>query len=238
MKMPFYAFLGIASLYWSTGAWAALTQIADSPDVHDEPNLLGNNPFPGNLNPSILETLYGESNLARIDDLLDTRFVHTGSEASVKAAARFTFSSHPFGFFPNTTGGFVPVFTMNGDNYSVTGGGALNLLETGPTFTLGLKLGATLFSSDPAANVPHPNIVDHLVTFQIVGNSGHPTNAIGAYVLAWEVGGSNSDNDYQDLVYEISGLRPVPEPATLWMAFSLALPLAALRQLWRTASKL
>jgi len=202
---------------------AAPTPISNSPDNNDEPNLIGTNPFPGNLNPSVLETLYGELNVARIDDLQDTRFIHTGSGASVKAAARFTISAAPLGFFPNGTGSFVPVFTMGGNNYAVTGGGVLDPVDTGPSFTLALRFGGTLYNSNPAANVPHPNIIDHLVTYQIVGNSGHPNNAIGAYVLAWEVGGSNTDNDYQDLVYEISGVSPVPEPTSLLLLTVAAL---------------
>ena len=76
--------LGVTSL-----AGAAQTPISDSPDLNNEPNLLGVNPFPDNLNPSVLETLYGESNLRRVDDALDRAFRHTGDQAIVKAVARF-----------------------------------------------------------------------------------------------------------------------------------------------------
>lgn len=53
----------IAFLYCSPVTQAALTAINDSPDFYDEPNLIGDNPYPENANPSVLETLYGESNL-------------------------------------------------------------------------------------------------------------------------------------------------------------------------------
>src|SRR5262245_23284961 len=68
---------------------AAFTPISNSPDEFNEPNLLGINPYPGNLNPSVLSTLYGENNLRRVDDSFDTGFRHTGTSATVKPVARF-----------------------------------------------------------------------------------------------------------------------------------------------------
>jgi hypothetical protein len=60
-------------------------------DAHylDEPNLIGVNSFPGHLAPSVLETLYGEANLRRIDDRYDIAFRHTGVEATVTTVAHF-----------------------------------------------------------------------------------------------------------------------------------------------------
>ena len=79
----------VLSLGFQLGALAALTVIKDAPDQFNEPNLIGINPFPNNLNPSVLETLYGENNLGRIDDSFDVAFQQTGSVATVKAVARF-----------------------------------------------------------------------------------------------------------------------------------------------------
>ncbi len=70
--------IGITSAAFASGA---LTPIFDSPDQHNEPNLFGINPFLGNPNPSVLETLYGESNLRRVDDSYDRAFRHTGIQA-------------------------------------------------------------------------------------------------------------------------------------------------------------
>jgi len=192
---------------------AALTTIENSPDSFNEPNLIGINPFPGNTNPSILETLYGESNVARVDDDLDTFVVHSGTTASVKTVAKFVGLSNPqFGYFPSGSTSFVSLFTLGGSAYSVTGSGQIDSLVSGGTFAAGARFAGSIYSSNPADNPVFPNIVDHLVTYRIVGNAGHPTNPIGAYVLGWESSTSNTDNDYQDTVFEISGVSVVPEP--------------------------
>ena len=51
------------------------------------------------------------------------------------------------------------------------------------------------------------------MTFEIVGTAGHPNNQIGNYVLAWELF-PNADMDYQDVVFELTGAVPVPEPTS------------------------
>jgi hypothetical protein len=197
----------------TTDVVAALTTVENSPDSFDEPNLFGVNPFPGNANPSILETLYGESNVMRVDDELDRFMVHSGTTASVKAIAKFVGFNNPhFGFFPNASTTFVSLFTLGGSAYSVTGSGQIDAFASGGTFATGIRFGGSIYSSNPAANPVFPSIVDRLVTYRIVGNEGHPTNSIGAYVLGWEAGATNSDNDYQDVVFEIDGVSAVPEP--------------------------
>ena len=197
----------------TTDVLAALTPVQDSPDSFNEPNLVGVNPFPGNSNPSILETLYGESNVVRVDDDLDRFFVHAGTTASVKAVAKFVGLSNPqFGYFPNGSTTFVSLFTLGGSGYGVTGSGQIDIAASGATFATSARFAGSIFSSDPAANPVFPNIVDHLVTYRIVGNAGHPSNSLGAYVLGWEYSGSNTDNDYQDVVFEMNGVSAVPEP--------------------------
>ena len=48
-------------------------------------------------------------------------------------------------------------------------------------------------------------------TFSITGGP-----SAGNYVVGWEdLPLSSSDLDYQDLVIEVCGVRPVPEPATI-----------------------
>jgi hypothetical protein len=67
-----------------------------------------------------------------------------------------------------------------------------------------------------------------LVTFEIVGVAGHPNNQIGNYVLAWELF-PNTDMDYQDVVFELSGAVPVPVPEpTSCALFACSLLAAAL----------
>lgn len=221
----------------SSSVLAAFTPIGDSPDRHDEPNLIGVNPFPNNPNPSVLETLYGEHNLLRIDDAGDVAFFHTGVEANVKAVARFSSIGYRLWLLPNRTGQQDFLFdvirgaTISGPQGYVLptqGSGKIARANSGPVF--GLKFDSYA-RSDPRLN---NSGYDQLATFQIVGNAGHPNNVIGNLVLAWEASPLN-DIDFQDMVYEISGVVPVPEPAG-WILASSSLvcvirrrPLARLR---------
>jgi hypothetical protein len=201
-------------------ASAAFTPIFDSPDEHNEPNLLGINPFLGNPNPSVLETLYGESNLRRVDDSFDHAFRHTGSQASVKAVARFNNPSilDRIAFYKPSTDSWQTVleFQRNlvnsqfpvGYVLPTLGTGLIPRADSGPVFELRSRAQIT---SNPSKN---PSGHDVLVTFEIIGNEGRPSNQIGNYVLAWEIFPTN-DLDYQDNVFELNGAVPVPEP-TVW----------------------
>ena len=206
--------VGILILSFGTAA-AALTQIEDSPDRFDEPNLLGVNPFEGNPNPSVLETLYGETNLRRVDDARDVAFVHTGVEARIRPVAKFAEGGYVLTFHPNRivqphvglSASYVLPTTPNGYHPAIAPG-TISLVESGREFLFQFHLTGY---SDPALN---SRDVDLLVTFEIVGNNGRPDNVIGNYVLCWE-GTPNTDRDYQDVVFEISGVTSVPEPASV-----------------------
>lgn len=194
-------------------------------DAHylDEPNLIGVNSFPGHLAPSVLETLYGEANLRRVDDRDDVAFRHTGVEATVTTVAHFGGRGGMALFFmPNrqplvlnphlitsfvapSVGGYRPVVPA----------GVIPLAESGLVF--GLQADSSGYS-DPALN---QFAFDRLVTFEIIGNVGRPANVVGNYVLGWDLP-SNRDGDYQDLVYEISSAKPIPEP-TSWLLIATAL---------------
>ena len=106
----------------------------------------------------------------------------------------------------------VSLFTLSGTGYSVTGSGQIDALASGGTFATSARFAGSIYSSNPADNPVSPNITDHLVTYKIVGNAGHPANVTGAYILGWESSTSNTDNDYQDVVFEINGVSIVPEP--------------------------
>lgn len=103
---------------------------------------------------------------------------------------------------------------------SVTGAdNAIDPALTGSIFTLGLRSTAiddqtTIYSS---RNVDNPDMADHMVTFEIVRDTGHPQNTIGNYVIAWE-DSDGFDNDFNDVVVEVSGLQPVPEPEAWTLA--------------------
>jgi hypothetical protein len=197
----------IAFLYCSSVARAALTPISDSPDFYDEPNLIGVNPYPENANPSVLETLYGESNLRRVDDREDVAFRHTGVEAIVTPVARFD------------GGGFALHYVANAATVALVGEYLTSVVPpngfypAAPSASIPIEVSGEIFGfqshrrlySDPVFNWRE---VDYMVTYEIVGNSGHETNVLGNYVICWD-NAENGDRDFQDAVFEISGVAPV-----------------------------
>jgi hypothetical protein len=224
----------------ASASQAALTPILDSPDRWDEPNLIGVNPFPLNPNPSILETLYGESNLRRVDDSRDLAFRHTASQASVKAVARFNnptleerilYSSPLRAIWPialrfervppnfNYPFGYMP---------PAVGSGIIPLSDSGEVFEVWL---ASYSYSKPSKNTGGQ---DKMVTFEIVGNVGRPANAVGNYVIAFEAF-PNDDLDFNDVVFELGGVTPVAEPTATGLLALTATWLAYWRKLKRTA---
>jgi hypothetical protein len=224
-------FVGLAT---PPDAAADLTPILDSPDEQNEPNLFGVNPFPGNPNPSILETVYGEQNLRRVDDLLDRAFRHTGDEATAKAIARFNNPSieEQLTFFnPDlVVGGFVLRFDRMspggfplGYNPATIGSGLIPRAMSGDVFELRIS---SRSSSNRARNDFGQ---DKMVTFEIIGTEGHPENQIGNFVVGWEYFGID-DFDFQDVVFELGGVIPVPEPATWLLAASALVGLPRCRK--------
>lgn len=232
-----FAFVGIIFVFgFQSSVSAGLTAINDSPDEHDEPNLIGINPFPNNLNPSVIETLYGEQNVRRVDDSLDVAFRHTGELATVDAVARFTCCLSSFYYITDGSDQFQQVLRIitSGPSDSEPQG------YYPPTFsdllpeTIALADSGSIFEvaihGTGRSNPAHNNGTgDHMVTFEIIGNDGHPENQIGNIVVAFE-GFPANDTDFQDLVFELSGVVPVPEPtASMLLAMALACPLS----IWR-----
>lgn len=201
---------GLALLLYCPLANAALTPINDSLDFYDEPNLIGVNPFPGNLNPSVLETLYGEANLRRVDDREDVAFRHTGAEAIVTPVAYFDASPFALLYVPRATvpASLGPFFgesvtsivgTPSG-YYPAAVSGSISLALSGEVF--GLQNHRRLYS-DPVYN--NSRETDYVVTYEIIGNVGRESNVIGNYVICWD-SAENGDRDFQDAVFEISGV--------------------------------
>jgi hypothetical protein len=143
--------------------------------------------------------------------------------ATVKAVARFNnpsiedrlrffnpatdFSRVVHGFSRVPPAGLYPV----GYNPDTQFSNPIELAESGPVFELGLSSGRR---SNPIRNTVYQ---DMMVTYEIIGNAGHPNNQIGYFVVGWEAF-PNDDLDFQDVVYEIGGAAPVPEPASLFIA--------------------
>ncbi len=234
-RIIFFASILIPT-YAGTAVEAGFTPILDSPDRHNEPNLLGANPFPGNLNPSALEILYGEQNLQRIDDANDHFFRHTSNGAVAKIVAKFSGVTERFGFLRSDgnlmsvlqvrdrrgSGYFPEVFSSPGSS------GIIDPAASGEIFVVGIR-------DLRAWSLPRINLTgaDQMVTFEIVDNVGFPDNAVGSFVLAFEdtppdYPNLTFDGDFQDLVVELSGVELVPEPggmALIWLFVSVSIAL-------------
>jgi hypothetical protein len=73
--------------------------------------------------------------------------------------------------------------------------------------------GAPLWTSRPSQN---RDSLDHMVTWQILGNEGNPDNNVGAFVIAWEDLRGGGDRDFNDLIVEVD-IASAPIPASVWL---------------------
>jgi hypothetical protein len=216
---------------------AAFTPIQNALDETDEPNLIGINPYPDNLNPSVIETLYGEHNVVRVNDLFDGTFYFTDQVATVKAVAQFSQSGNTIrvGSIRSPRTVTVTSWATGTQGYRLPEfltGTITDRARFGESFYLELNGRNGRIFSEAELNAAGS---DQVVTYRVVGNDGFPTNPIGSYVLAWEVelrpGG---DSDFQDVVLELRGVTlAVPEPST---AVTISLSMLAI-VVWRTRSR-
>jgi len=226
-----YGVVVLAALWAATVADASLTEIHTS----NEPTLAEQG--------GILDELYGLENLTRVQDggaknSTDQYWTVTGDSATVTGRAKYAGFPLQFGILEGLRGWDYDIAMTTGANkYGIygetkgmpiqsvtrsTGGGELSDI-----FRFGLRLPnqrGYIWSSVPTDNAVMPggfigDGTDHMVTWQITGNAGYEGNQIGNYIVAWEdlaangsLGGSY-DADYNDLVVEISGVQPIPEPA-------------------------
>jgi uncharacterized protein DUF4114 len=200
----------LGSSLWLAGGLASATTIL--PNSGGEPSLA----TPG----GILDSLYSLGNLTRMDDSLDQKWENTGL-AHVVVVAKYAGYSQTLGYLPGDTGAvFVPLLT-------VTDTGAIDGTEI--TFTSDESGADFRWGDDPNGGAVAPGLYsaredgnadlrDHMVTWLITGNDGHPGNRLGAYVVAFEDLFGLGDRDYNDLVVLVWGVTDgplVPAPASL-----------------------
>ena len=167
----------------------------------------------------ILDQLYGIGNLARVDDNFDQ--IWSPASGTATATAKFAAFTQDFGYIPQNNDGvfnradFVHLFYVPG------GTDGINLPATTATLTSGHvnflwaldPSGAPLWTSRPSQN---RDSLDHMVTWQILGNEGNPDNNIGAFVIAWEDLRGGGDRDFNDLIVEVD-IASAPIPASVWL---------------------
>lgn len=125
----------------------------------------------------------------------------------VTPVARFDLGGFGLLYIPNAS----KVTFLGGDVTSMAPGPS-GFYPVAPSASIPIEVSGEVFGfqshrqlySDPVFNRRE---VDYIVTYEIVGNSGHETNVVGNYVMCWDTS-ENGDRDFQDAVFEISGVAP------------------------------
>lgn len=240
------------SVVASSFAGASFTPINSSGVSRYEPYLIGRNLHPGSPNPSVIETLYGEANVRRINDEYDRVFVFTEDVATFKVVALFAANqSHYLSVVNPDLWKTDLVLDIISADFGYDLQPPTEFVVSKEDYVAELRLVSNSFCSDPDYALWNHNDrkgpnqgfivdnkgVDQMVTFEIVGNQGHPDNPVGSYVIAWEdeyrmVDWSTS-GDFQDFVVEVTGIAPIPEPpSAVLVLLSVGAGLVKAAQRW------
>lgn len=234
--VPLFALMALS--LFSAAAHASLTPVNPSPG--GDPSLL----VPNGSTPSVMQTLFGAGNYTRVDDSGDNFWSSQGGTATVQAA--FAGNNETLGLFNGgnsvTTGGagFTTLFSVSGSGYSITGSGSVPVSNL---FRFGLMTSpaqGTQYMSSNAANntLDSAGFNDHMVTFLITAGA-----SAGNYAIAFEDLlqnsdlGFSSDRDFNDAVFIVSHVAPLPapEPSTYLLMGSLLGLVAFRKQISRLA---
>jgi len=154
----------------------------------------------------ILDVLYGWNNLTRIDDAQDQLWYETDGGAEAKA--KYAGHDHRLGYTEDD-GVSINWFEPN----PFVNGSSSGTFHTSGTFVWAFKDkndNVVWYSEELLNNL----LRDHMVTYKITDDDGFTNNVIGNYVICWE-DLDLGDQDYQDLVVEVSEVAPIPAPGAI-----------------------
>jgi len=181
----------------------------------------------------IMEYLYGIGNFARVDDASDLQWEGLSGGATFDAI----YAGNSQALYTAGLAG-VPtslILSGGGSTFSTPSrsGSPTTYTPVTQPFLFMDNSGGVNWFSDPALNTVDGG-KDHMVTFAVsgylatAGVAGSYTTFTGGphYVIAFE-DSANGDYDFNDLVVEVSGVTPVPEPTTMLAGALLLLPFGA-----------
>lgn len=187
----------------------------------------------------ILDLLYGESNLQRYDDFGTGTLDQEWWEYNGIATAQAKYAGNAGTLKFKDSSGTTTVLSTPGNTFGFFAGNAAGTVVS-PTgnFEWLLTSGGYTFSSIMAKN---GGGMDHMVTFLVTADTtkwiDHNNDGIqtanetytskkGDVVIAWEdlpYNSSSLDRDYQDLVFQLHGMSPVPSPSAMVSVIGLAI---------------
>ena len=231
MKRVNPLFVGLGLLIGTASSYASLTAVQDiwaakPGGSASEWNIY--NTGSGTAANGVMEYLYGTGNFARVDDSSDIQWIGSPGGASFEAvyagASQALYTAGLSGSPISST----PILTASG-NYAtpVRTGSFVAINPVSQPFLFLDEANGNYAYSDPALS---SGGVDRMITFAVTGYLTTPgtgsswtafSDGTTHYVIAFEDG---TDMDYNDLVVEVSGVAPVPEPTTVIAGALLLLP--------------
>ena len=179
----------------------------------------------------IMEYVYGAGEFTRVDDSSDILWAGLNGGATFDAvyagASQALYTAAPAGSPTSTEILGVPGGNSGAPSRSSS---IVNYTPISQPFLFLDEANGNNAYSDPSLS---SGGVDRMVTFAVNGYLATPGNAATYtpfsdatthYVIAFEDG---TDFDYNDLVVEVSGVSPVPEPTTLISGALMMLPFGA-----------
>ncbi len=192
---------GFVAVAVSGSAFAEFTTIQDNAGEASHLDIF-NAVYGGGFTADGLNFTNGTLTAVRLDDAADQSFALSSFNA--KAIAKFASLDQSFGYL-NADGDYVNLFEESGEGFAASGSVEGVSLDSPIVFAREGVNGVV--SSDVSSN---PDLRDHLVTYRLDGMPGE------VYVLAFEdLFGGPEDDDFQDLVIEVSSINVVPSPAAM-----------------------
>jgi hypothetical protein len=173
----------------------------------------------------ILDTLYGLSNLTKISDSGDQLWTLDATANGASAMAAYAGYSNSFGVITGATGFDKPLsitaLTIPAGTFTTTPGLVSGTLHHNPAELALLQSAPFRLAIDPNGPNADPGThsslasenedgIDHMVTYRWIDGVGNIR-----YIVAFEDLQGGGDQDYDDVVIELIGVTPVPEPATM-----------------------